>query len=69
MPDKHVKSVREKLRDRERTGLRKYGVTTERTDLSLLDWLRHLQAELMDACVYSERLIQDEVKKLREEPK
>lgn len=60
MPDKHVKSVRDKLRDRERAGLRKYGVTTERTDLSTLDWLRHAQAEAMDLAVYLEVLIQKE---------
>jgi hypothetical protein len=37
-------------------GFRKYGTTTERTDLSLLDWLQHLQEELLDAAVYVERL-------------
>lgn len=60
MSDKHVKSVRDKMRDRERTGLRKYGVTTERTDLSKLDWLRHAQEEAMDLAVYLEVLIQHE---------
>lgn len=56
--DRNVKAVQRKLRDRERTGLRKYGVTTERGDLTLLDWLNHLQQELMDAAVYAEVLIQ-----------
>lgn len=41
MSDKHVQAVRDKMRDRERTGLRKYGVTTERTDLTTLDFGMH----------------------------
>jgi len=37
-------------------GYIKYGVTTERDDLSTLEWLQHFQEELMDACVYIEKL-------------
>lgn len=58
--DKNVESVRKKLRDRMRTGLRKYGVTTERGDYTRKEWLQHAQEEAMDLCVYLERLIQDE---------
>lgn len=54
--DKNVTKVRKKLAERAATGLQKYGVTTERRDLSLLDWLNHLQDELLDAAVYVERL-------------
>ena len=36
--------------------MRKYGVNTDRTDLSTMEWLQHLQEELMDACVYVEKL-------------
>tara|TARA_B110001454_G_scaffold194106_1_gene195424 strand:+ start:1599 stop:1832 length:234 start_codon:yes stop_codon:yes gene_type:complete len=36
--------------------MNKYGVNTERTDLSILEWLQHLQEELMDATVYIEKL-------------
>ena len=28
----------------------------DRTDLSTMEWLQHLQEELMDACVYVEKL-------------
>jgi hypothetical protein len=35
----------------------------ERDDLSRLDWLKHTQEELMDACVYLEKLIQMEKNK------
>lgn len=49
-----------KIRARREAGRRKYGVSMERTDLTRLDWLRHAQAELMDATIYFERLIRDE---------
>ena len=52
--DGNVEAVRAKLLARSRIGLAKYGVTTERTDLTLADWLKHLQEELMDAAVYVE---------------
>ena len=35
----------------------------EREDLSTLDWLKHTQEELMDACVYIEKLINEDEKK------
>ena len=54
--DKNVENVVKQLRDREEEGLRKYGVNTERKDLSTLEWLQHLQEELMDAAVYIEKL-------------
>ena len=58
-PDAHVERVRAKLLLRSQVGLKKYGVTTERTDLDLLAWGRHLQEELMDAAVYVERVMND----------
>ena len=62
--DKNVEKVITQLRDREEEGLRKYGVNTERTDLSTLEWLQHLQEELMDATVYIEKL-KNEMKETR----
>jgi len=56
-PDANVESIRAKLLERSKVGLAKYGVTTERNDLSALDWLNHLQEELMDAAVYCEAAI------------
>jgi hypothetical protein len=32
----------------------------ERNDLKFLDWLVHLQEELMDATVYLQRIIEEE---------
>ena len=57
MIDTNVESVRQKLLQRSEVGISKYGVTTNRTDLSVLNWLVHLQEELMDATVYLEAVI------------
>ena len=51
--------VCEKIQKRSDVGKSKYGVTMERTDLSTIEWLTHLQEELMDAAVYVERLLGD----------
>lgn len=55
----NVEAVREKLQARAIVGFRKYGVTTERTDIDLVGWLTHLQEELMDATVYVERILKE----------
>jgi hypothetical protein len=49
-------------------GFKKYGVTTERTDLELMDWIQHLKEELMDATVYIHR-IQKELKEKQDDLK
>lgn len=57
--DPNVKSVCSKYKERARVGYNKYGTNTTRTDLNTLDWLTHLQEELMDATIYIERLKKD----------
>ena len=64
--DRNVKNVITQLRDREEKGMSKYGVNTERKDLSTLEWLQHLQEELMDATVYIEKL-KSEMKETKDE--
>ena len=54
--DRFVKQVLSKYCERAEAGLDKYGTTLEREDLNLLDWLNHLQEELMDATLYIEKL-------------
>jgi len=56
---KYEEQVINKIRQRAEVGKNKYGVTMERTDLNTLEWLVHLQEELMDAAVYVERLLND----------
>jgi len=45
-------NVCDKIQQRADVGKRKYGVTMERDDLSTIEWLVHLQEELMDAALY-----------------
>jgi hypothetical protein len=56
MSDKIVESVIDQFRTRAEKGKEKYGTTMERDDLTLMQWLQHLQEELMDAAVYVEKL-------------
>lgn len=59
MKDSIVESVINQFSERSRVGIDKYGVTLDRTDLSTLEWLKHLQEELMDATLYIEKLKQE----------
>lgn len=51
-----VESVIDQFKDRSNVGIKKYGVTLDRDDLTMLEWLKHLQEELMDATLYIEKL-------------
>lgn len=57
--DQIVKSVLAKYVERSNKGLKKYGTPLTRTDLTLEQWLEHLQDELMDATLYLERIKKD----------
>jgi len=56
MIDSIVESVLDKFKERSEEGIKKYGVTLDRKDLNGLEWLTHLQEELMDATLYIEKL-------------
>lgn len=56
MKDPIVESIIERFKERSDEGIKKYGVTMARKDLSSLEWLIHLQEELMDAIIYAEKL-------------
>ena len=49
-------SVIQKIRDRAEVGKKKYNVTMERNDLTRVQWLNHLQEELLDGAIYIEKL-------------
>ena len=51
-----VESVIDQFKDRSNVGIKKYGTTLDRNDLTMLEWLIHLQQELMDATLYIEKL-------------
>ena len=54
--DTIVESVINQFKQRSEVGINKYGVTLDRNDLTMLEWLKHLQEELMDATLYIEKL-------------
>jgi hypothetical protein len=54
--DPIVLAVIERMKERSAVGIAKYGTTLAREDLSTIEWLNHLQEELMDAINYIERL-------------
>jgi hypothetical protein len=54
--DSIVAAVIQKFQQRSEIGIKKYGVTLDREDLSILDWITHTQEELMDAILYLEKL-------------
>ena len=54
--DSIVTSVVEKFKQRSEFGQKKYGTNLDRTDLSFLDWVQHMQEELMDAILYLEKM-------------
>jgi hypothetical protein len=54
--DSVVQSIIEKFQQRSELGYKKYGTTLDRNDLAFLDWVNHMQEELMDAILYLEKL-------------
>jgi hypothetical protein len=54
--DSIVKEVIDLFRKRSEEGLKKYGTTLDRDDLSEMQWIQHLQEELMDAILYLTKL-------------
>jgi hypothetical protein len=55
--DAIVEAVRQDLLERSQTGVKKYGVTLEREDLDLKDWLQHAYEETLDQANYLKRAI------------
>jgi hypothetical protein len=54
--DSIVDSVVDKFIDRSRVGKQKYGVTLDREDWSLEQWIEAAQEEHMDAILYLEKI-------------
>ncbi len=44
------------IQERAMKGEMKYGTTMERGDLTIQEWLTHLQEELLDGAVYIQKL-------------
>jgi len=55
--DSVVEAVRADLLRRSQIGIAKYGVSLDRTDLKLRDWLQHAYEECLDQANYLKRCI------------
>jgi hypothetical protein len=55
-PDPIVDTVRKRLADRSAEGIRKYGCTMMRDDVTTVEWIDHAIEEALDFAVYLERL-------------
>jgi hypothetical protein len=56
MADSIVEGVIDQFRTRAEQGKAKYGTTMDRNDLTPMQWIQHLQEELMDAVVYLQKI-------------
>jgi hypothetical protein len=50
-------SIIDDLISREEKGLKEYGTTMDRTDLSEEDWLQHAYEEALDLSIYLKKII------------
>jgi hypothetical protein len=57
--DPIVSAVIRKMYQRSQVGIKKYGTTMERKDLTQSQWLVHLQEEMLDGAIYCQRLLID----------
>ena len=63
---KTLNQVIDDLQARELKGLRSYGVTVDREDYGLLDWLTEAYEETLDNALYLKRAIDKEKERLNE---
>jgi hypothetical protein len=54
--DTIVDSVIDSFVNRASIGKQKYGTDLDRNDLSLYEWIEHMQTELQDAILYLEKI-------------
>lgn len=59
MSDKIVAAVCQDLMQRSEHGIAKYGVSLERKDFTLRDWLNHAYQECLDQANYLKRAIME----------
>ena len=50
-------SIIDDLISREDKGLKEYGITMDRTDLTEQDWLQHAYEEALDLSIYLKKII------------
>lgn len=57
--DSVVYRIAQLLKNRSETGIRKYGTTLDRTDLSIKEWIDHAIDESLDHALYLQRIKDD----------
>lgn len=57
MQDQIVEEVRKDLLERSKRGVQKYGITLDKENLPLKQWLLHQYEELLDAALYCKKAI------------
>ena len=65
--DSIVFSIIRKFKERADFGMKKYGKTLDRDDLTTLEWIQHAQEEHMDAILYLEKLKQQYLEENKKE--
>ena len=55
--DSIVEAVRKDLLDRSKIGIKKYGCTLDRTDLTEDQWIQHAYEEALDLCLYLKKIL------------
>lgn len=63
---KILDSVIKDLSDRESRGLKEYGVTVDRVDYELIDWLQETYEETLDSALYLKAAIENILKNKNE---
>ena len=58
-PDSIVQQLHELIDSRAEEGLKKYGTTMDRDDLSPREWLQHSIEEQLDNLLYSIKLLEE----------
>ena len=60
--DPLVQRVLKRMAERSESGIKKFGNTMDKSEQSLEHWILNTQEELMDTCLYLEKL-KDEIRK------
>jgi len=64
--DPVVERVVDKFISRSDIGYEKYGITLEKDNSNLFEWLNHIQEELMDATLYIQKLKEKTTEEMQE---
>ena len=64
--DPVVERVVNKFISRSDVGYEKYGITLEKDNSNLFEWLNHIQEELMDATLYIQKLKEKTTEEMQE---